>query len=447
MNKHGYLKLLEQWQEVVDLLAEIIDVPSALVMHYKDGNLEVLVASNSEGNPYKSGDSEVMEGSGLYCETVIKTNKLLTVPNALKSKRWRENPDIALNMISYLGLPILKADGSPFGTICVLDHKENTYSGKFIKLLEKFRSFIELELNLLDKEAELRIEAAAFESLEGMMITDSEGMVLKINEAFTEITGYSEKDIIGETPKLLQSGDHDANFYKSLWDCLKQTGRWEGEINNRHKKGHSYFQRLTITAVKDTNGIITNYVATHMDITKSKAQEREINRLAFFDQLTELPNRRLFIDRFNQALKSCARNKKEGALLFLDLNKFKLLNDTLGHDAGDILLQQVSKRLIQTVREGDTVARIGGDEFVVLLENLNTDSVKAVQEATGVVNKIISSLGKPYQLSSHEHFSSASIGVTLFGSEKSIDILMKRADIAMYEVKANEDVGFLFYKE
>ncbi len=447
MNGHGYLKLLEQWQEAVDLLAEIIDVPSGLVMHYKDGKLEVLVASNSEGNPYKQGDKEVLEGSGLYCETVIKTNKLLTVPNALKSKRWGKNPDIALNMISYLGLPILKSDGSTFGTICVLDNKENPYSGKFIKLLERFRNFIELELNLLDKEAELRIDSVAFESLEGMMITDATAMILKVNKAFTEITGYSEKETIGETPRLLQSGDYDSDFYKSMWNCLKQTGRWEGEIKNRHKKGHYYFERLTITAVKNTNGIVTNYVATHMDITKSKAQESEINRLAFYDQLTELPNRRLFIDRFDQALKASARTKKEGALLFLDLNKFKLLNDTLGHDAGDLLLQQFSKRLIQTVREGDTVARIGGDEFVVLLERLNTNSVKAVQEATGVVNKIISSLGKPYQLSTHEHISSVSIGATLFGGEKSIDILMKRADIAMYEVKENENIGFLFYKE
>jgi diguanylate cyclase (GGDEF)-like protein/PAS domain S-box-containing protein len=284
--------------------------------------------------------------------------------------------------------------------------------------------------------ADQRIAATAFESQEGMSVTDANGIYLRINKAFTNITGYNTAEVIGKTPQILKSGRHDASFYAAMWESINHTGTWEGEIWNRRKNGEVYPDHLTITAVKNAEGVVTNYVSTLTDITLTKAAEDEIKHLAFYDPLTRLPNRRLLLDRLKQALASIVRSGCTGALLFIDLDNFKTLNDTLGHDTGDILLQQVANRLESCVREGDTVARLGGDEFVIMLENLSEDIIQAAEQTELVGNKILSSLNQPYQLDSHEYHNTPSIGVTLFSdTTQSIDELMKQADIAMYQSK------------
>ena len=204
-------------------------------------------------------------------------------------------------------------------------------------------------------EAELLIAAIAFESQEGMLVTDANNIILRVNRAFTHITGYGAEEIVGKSPHLLSSGMHDAVFYAVMWDSIKSTGAWAGEIWNRRKSGEVYPEHLTITAVKDQDGVITNYVATLTDITLRKSAAEEIQNLAFYDPLTCLPNWRLLLDRLKQALTSSTRSGRQGALLFLDLDSFKTLNDSFGHDVGDLLLQQVSERLTSCVREGDTV--------------------------------------------------------------------------------------------
>ncbi|OIR04419.1 cyclic di-GMP phosphodiesterase Gmr [mine drainage metagenome] len=285
-------------------------------------------------------------------------------------------------------------------------------------------------------ESNLRIAATAFEAQEGMIVTDATNNILRVNSAFTEITGYTSKDVIGQTPLILNSGRQDKAFYQEMWECLNETGVWEGEIWNRRKSGEVYPEHLTITAVKDASGIVTNYVATLTDITMSKAASDEIKNLAFYDPLTHLPNRRLLMDRLKQALASSTRSGQRGALLFLDLDHFKTLNDTLGHDVGDLLLQQVANRLNNSVREGDTVARIGGDEFVVLLEDLSERATEAAAQTEVISQKILASLNQPYQLGSHEHHSTPSIGVTLFNDhETGLEAIVKQADIAMYQSK------------
>ncbi len=281
-----------------------------------------------------------------------------------------------------------------------------------------------------------RIAATAFESQEGMMVTDTEGSILRVNQAFTRITGYGANEVIGKNPRILSSGHHDAYFYQEMWERIKRTGEWEGEIWNRRKNGEAYPEHLTITAVKDADGRVMNYVATLMDITASKASEEEIKNLAFFDPLTRLPNRRLLQDRLQQALASCSRTGKSGAILFIDLDNFKNLNDTLGHDVGDLLLEQVAKRLTTCVREGDTVARLGGDEFVVMLEDLGENILEAADQTESVGGKIIATLNETYQLGVHAYDNSPSIGATLFNNNhQSIDELLKQADIAMYQAK------------
>lgn len=286
--------------------------------------------------------------------------------------------------------------------------------------------------------SQLRIAAIAFEAQEGMIVTDADSKILRVNQSFTKITGYSAEEVIGRLPNILNSGRQDQHFYASMWDSVNHNGSWSGEIWNKRKNGEIYPEHLTITAVKDVNGAVTNYVATMTDVTESKAALDEINMLAFYDPLTHLPNRRLLIDRLNQALVSSARSKQKGALLFLDLDHFKTLNDTLGHDTGDMLLQQVAERLISCVRDGDTIARLGGDEFVVLLEDLGDEALAAATRVETVAYKILQLLSQTYQLGSHQCHSTISIGATLFDEHHlEIDDLLKQADIAMYEAKSS----------
>jgi diguanylate cyclase (GGDEF)-like protein/PAS domain S-box-containing protein len=286
-------------------------------------------------------------------------------------------------------------------------------------------------------EEDLRIAATAFEAQEGMFITDAAGVILRVNQAFSGITGYAAEEAVGKTPSLLSSGHHDPAFYAAMRESIEQSGSWQGEIWNRRKNGEVFPEWLTITAVKDEQGKVTHHVSTLTDITQRKAAEDQIKHLAFYDPLTRLPNRRLLTDRMQQAIASCTRSGREGALLFIDLDNFKALNDTLGHHMGDLLLQEVARRLTACVREGDTVARLGGDEFVVMLEDLSNRSHEAATQTETIGEKILYALNLPFDLGGHDYHNTPSIGITLFaGHQNSVDELMKRADLAMYQAKA-----------
>jgi diguanylate cyclase (GGDEF)-like protein/PAS domain S-box-containing protein len=324
----------------------------------------------------------------------------------------------------------LRKDGSEFPMELSLAKWEvaegRFFSGTIRDLTERNRD-----------EASLRIAATAFDSQEGMVVTDAATRILRVNRAFTDITGYAAEEAVGQTPRMLNSGRHGKAFYAAMWENIRRTGGWQGEIWNRRKNGELYIEWLTITAVKGSDGEVTHYVGTLTDITRRKEAEDAIQHLAFYDPLTQLPNRRLLLDRLQQALATCTRSGREGALLFIDLDDFKTLNDTLGHDIGDLLLRQVAERLVACIREGDTVARFGGDEFVVMLEDLSDNQQEAAIQAETVGEKILAALNKPYRLAGSEHQSTPSIGVTLFGSQRdTVEELLKRADLAMYQAKA-----------
>jgi diguanylate cyclase (GGDEF)-like protein/PAS domain S-box-containing protein len=305
-----------------------------------------------------------------------------------------------------------------------------------------------LAAELVIANKELNIAATVFESQEAMMVTDANNVILRVNHAFTRITGYSAEDVVGQTPRLLISGMQSKAFYATMRDSLNSTGMCKGEILARRKNGEVYPEYLHITAVKNTEGRVTNYVATHTDITSSKAASDEIKRLAFYDSLTQLPNRRLFLYRLNQALAFSAQSSERGALLFIDLDKFKTLNDTLGHAMGDLLLQQVTGRLTACLREGDTVARLGGDEFVVLLENLSVHAIEAAAQTKDIATKISHSLNQPYQLNAHVYHNTPSIGATLFtGHEMMAEELLKQANIAMYQSKVEGGDTLRFFDQ
>ena len=286
-------------------------------------------------------------------------------------------------------------------------------------------------------DAELRIAAIAFESMEGIVVTDAKQKILKVNRAFSTITGYTASEAIGKTVGgLLKSGRHNKEFYQDMWSNLHNDKFWQGEIWNRRKNGKVYPEWLSISTLCNSEGEVTHYIAMFSDITEKKQAEETIYNLAFYDALTGLPNRRLLLDRLQNTIASCARHQRHGAVLFIDLDNFKVLNDTLGHDIGDQLLIEIAARLRTCVRIDDTVARQGGDEFVVVLNDLNADTEQAAVQAETVAEKIRSSLNQPYTLRGHEYHGSPSIGISLFLSQEfTVDELLKRADTAMYQAK------------
>lgn len=295
-------------------------------------------------------------------------------------------------------------------------------------------------IRLREQSSHLKLASSVFATAsEGITIADIEGTILDVNDAFTAVTGYTREEVIGKNPRLLQSGRHDAQFYAKMWQSIRETGKWQGEIWNRRKNGEIYPEWLNITAgtvKKSAQNAITHYVATFSDITQRKNNEAEIYQLAFFDPLTDLPNRRLLMDRLRHILSARDTNAGHATLLFIDIDNFKTLNDIKGHDVGDLLLIEIALRLRSYAREGDTVARLGGDEFVVMLEGLSPEPDHAAAQAKAAGEKILQSLNRPFQLNDFEYHSSCSIGISLFSKDVSADELLKQADTAMYEAKA-----------
>ncbi|MEQ6290181.1 putative bifunctional diguanylate cyclase/phosphodiesterase [Vogesella sp. GCM10023246] len=287
-------------------------------------------------------------------------------------------------------------------------------------------------------EEEQRIAAIAFESQEGMLLTQADGMIVRINRAFSMLTGYSAAEALGHTPAMLKSGRHEPAFFGAMWQQIHEHGYWQGELWNRRKNGSLFIAWLTISAVRGEDGHISHFVGAFSDITSHREAEAEIHRLAYYDPLTQLPNRRLLQDRIRQALATSQRSRHYGALIFLDLDHFKNLNDTRGHHVGDQLLVETALRLNRHVRESDSVARLGGDEFVLLLENLGSSAQEAAVQAEQVAEKIREALALPFQLGELTFHATASLGIALFlGHSESAESLLKYADVAMYQAKTD----------
>lgn len=301
-------------------------------------------------------------------------------------------------------------------------------AGEFVNFLGVSRDISERKLAELD----LHIAAIAFESQDGMIVTDAQSKILRVNDAFTQISGYAAEEVMGKTPRILQSGRHDASFYASMWTAISTAGVWHGEIWSRRKDGEVYPEQITITAIKDRTEQVTHYVAVLRDITERKRLENEVAQLAFFDTLTQLPNRRLFNDRLGQSLTRAQREKSSLALMFIDLDKFKPINDSYGHETGDWMLQTVARRIESSLRASDTAARMGGDEFLVLLPDLQSND-----DALAVAEKIRKALEQPVvMLSGVTLLASASIGIAIYPDQaKTKEDLLRLGDRAMYEAK------------
>lgn len=281
-------------------------------------------------------------------------------------------------------------------------------------------------------ESDMRLAEKVFNSVDAaVFVTDQNTRIIKVNPAFTMITGYSADEAIGKTTHMLSSGAHPPEFYKEMWTTLKANGSWQGEISNRRKNGEFYTEWLSINEVRDQDGNLTHYVALFSDISERKAEEAHMHNLAHYDPLTGLPNRTLLADRLQQAITAAKREKSHMALMFIDLDKFKPINDTLGHHIGDLMLKEVAKRMLACLRESDSAARIGGDEFVVLLPLLEAQS-----DAIAVAEKIRHALFQPFELTGHSLNISSSIGVAVYPDHGSDEkTLLRNADTAMYFAK------------
>jgi diguanylate cyclase (GGDEF)-like protein/PAS domain S-box-containing protein len=434
--------ILETWQVTVDMIAELIHVPAALIMRVHPQEIEVFIASLSHGNVYEAGERAKLD-TGLYCETVMDTQNSLCVPNALEDTHWNKNPDIELGMISYYGLPLTWPSGEIFGTFCVLDNKTNAYTETYRGLIERFRDSVQLSIDLIyqnylssletkrTKEEMGILSQAVEQSPISIMITDTDGNIEYVNRAFEKISGYREKEVLGKNPRLFQSGKTPLSVYKELWKSLSSQSTWEGELENRRKNGELYWEHIRIGPVLDTQGHIRHFLAMREDVSHQKNQAEMIQHLAFYDPLTDLPNRALVLDRLNQLLMEAKRNEKRLAVLFLDLDDFKKINDSLGHLEGDSMLVQASQRLRDAVREIDTVGRLGGDEFVVLLGSINN-----AYDVHPVAENLLECFYDKFQLSGRGFMVTASLGIAIYPEDGECSTeLLRNADTAMYCAK------------
>jgi len=344
-------------------------------------------------------------------------------------------------------LPLCR-NGVPIGAFALYSAEPNTFDEDVRDLLTEMATDISFALDSFAHEAErkraeaqLRLTAKVFEQgREGIAITDAERNILSINKAFTEITGYSEAEVLGRNPRLLSSGRQDADFFRAMWQAIDSQGSWAGEIWNRRKDGSVYPEWLSISRVVDADGATSHYIGIFSDITQHKAADEHIHWLAHFDTLTGLPNRALLADRSKHALSLAQRSGESLALMFLDLDHFKNINDSLGHRIGDALLIEVAKRLRTLVRAQDTVARPGGDEFILILPETDAGG------AAHLAEKLIEAAVQPYQVEQYELTVSASIGIAIYPDDGTdIDALLKCADTAMYSAKRAGRNNFHFY--
>jgi diguanylate cyclase (GGDEF)-like protein/PAS domain S-box-containing protein len=270
-------------------------------------------------------------------------------------------------------------------------------------------------------------------SSEGIVIVDANDNIVDVNPAFTVLTGYSREEVLGQNPRLLKSGKQTCEFYADMWKTLIEVGHWEGELWNRRKDGMAYLEKLSIYTLKDTQGKVVNRIGIFSDITQSRAEQETVAHHAQHDFLTNLPNRLLFRDRFKQQMARAKREDKKFAVMYIDLDRFKPVNDKLGHQVGDQLLVAVAARLKLQVREVDTVSRFGGDEFAILLSEISTRN-----DVTNLADKILVALGLPFILDGHTVNITGSLGIAMYPDDgNDMDTIMSKADAALYKAKHN----------
>ncbi|HEU4844003.1 MAG TPA: diguanylate cyclase [Burkholderiaceae bacterium] len=358
---------------------------------------------------------------------------------------YRKLPAYHLNFVTALPLDAILAGAQRQrqATFAIMTAVSLALAAMTWLILGSVRARDRAEQALRRANTELSLAGSVYQhTKDAVMVTEIDGTIISVNPAFTAVTGYSPAEAIGRKPKLLKSGRYGREFYRAMFEQLNSTGHWRGELWNRRKDGESYLEWLSVSLIKDAAGKPLRYVSVSNDVTELRAGDERMRHMAFHDPLTGLPNRALLLDRMTQGMSAAERDGRGLGVMFIDLDCFKPINDTLGHDVGDQLLQEVAQRLSHGVRQSDTVARIGGDEFVVLLEQVD-DGMTYVN----VAEKLLASLSLPMELGSHTLTVGASIGIACFPADgQDATTLMKHADAAMYVSKASGRGAYHFYR-
>lgn len=412
----SWIVLLDENRHLVKVALSCAD-PNLAVL------LETVEISVNPDEPHGIGSV----GESIRTGVPVCINDFITNP---RTTFWRERA-IRANVRSVASFP-LKKEGEIVGTFVVLANREGYFHGEVFSLLREIADSLSFAFDDVSREEQRAIASTVFkEALEGIMITDLSGKILMVNLAFSGITGYSPEEAIGQNASLLRSGRHDRIFFSELWDFLQKTGGWQGELWNKRKNGAEYLQQLSIVGARDREGHLSHYIAFMADITSRREEENRIRRLAYHDPLTGLPNRALFQDRFEQAIRLARRMGHHVGLCYLDLDAFKPVNDRFGHLAGDELLRELSFRLGTALRDSDTVCRVGGDEFVLLFPEL-----PGPEELIRVSSLVLEEISRPFNWGNDSISVTCSIGLSLFPEDgEDFSSLMLRADHSMYQAK------------
>ena len=386
-----------------------------------------------------------------FCAHTILEEDSLIIENALNDERFFDNPLVTgdPSIRFYAGVPLVTQRGMHLGTLCVIDTEFRQITPEQLSAIKTLAHSVmaHLELRLSHKKIrkyvdQLQLSATIFETAtENIVVTDANNCFITVNPAFTKTTGYTLEEVIGKTPKMLKSGKQTPEFYSKMWKKLNKDGQWMGEVYNRRKNGEVYIEWLSIKVIYNEDGTVKMYVATFSDITEKKQADEIIWKQANYDLLTNLPNRHFFNDCLKREIKIANRTKKLLAILFIDLDYFKEVNDTHGHEIGDILLVEVARRIGETIRATDTVARLGGDEFIAILS-----AVEDENDINKVSKLIISKLSMPFDLNGIPVTISASIGISIYPKDSLLEKeLLSYADKAMYNAKKDGKGKNSFY--
>jgi diguanylate cyclase (GGDEF)-like protein/PAS domain S-box-containing protein len=428
----------------LEIEAALPGVMCSILLLSDDGQHLRMGAAPSLPADYNAAIDGVRIGPAVgSCGTAAYTRQRVVVEQISTHPYWAAFKDLAARagLAACWSEPIRSGADTVLGTFALYSRRPASPNDYDIAIIELAANLTALAIERKRAELQLQLLAKVFEhGSEVIMITDARARLVRVNQAFTAVTGYTEAEALGRNPAMLSSGRHGADFFRQMWDCIDRDGHWSGEVWNRRKDGSLYPEWLSISVLYDPRGAVSNYVAIATDITQRKAAEERIRQLADFDALTGLPNRRLLQDRINTLLQHARRHQQPLALLFLDLDRFKNVNDSLGHHVGDQLLVAVARRLVEALRDEDTVSRIGGDEFVILCPE--TD----VSGAAHVARKLIAALQARFDVEDNELAISCSIGIATYpGDGDSDQALTRAADTAMYRAKKAGRSTFCYY--
>lgn len=429
-------------QNILELFQMLLGEKSFFIAYTTPRSFSVLKTLDTQ-NKCRINEGTMLPLGDAFCQMVVRNQEPIIIDDATTHPVTKELTLTRKAKIrSYLGVPIMLQDGSMFGTLCAADSELCSFSESELQGALRLSNLLSATLDLESLAASFQLKSTALESTSNAVaITERNGEILWINPAYTKLTGYTLEELREHSLHLLDANACDLTTSQPIWQQISRGEAWKGELQNRRKDGSIYFEEMTITPVLDQQGQVAHFISMKQDITDRKVSEEQLNYLAHYDTLTDLPNRVMFRDHLSESITLAEDEEKMLALLFLDLDRFKSINDTLGHDIGDLLLQEAAKRIANCVRKQDIVSRISGDEFTVILSGIDNK-----YEVKRIAQQLSNAIAQPMVFDGYELFISTSIGISLYpadGSEP--ETLIKNADIAMVHAKGQGHDKVRFY--